>query len=62
MAQPKKKKVKVREAIKAIGREETIHGEGVKRRNPFDDSETVCGNREAGHGTNNQLIGFIFPF
>ena len=29
LAQPKKKKVKVREAIKAIGREEMIHGEGV---------------------------------
>ena len=62
LAQPKKKKVKVREAIKAIGREEMICGEGVKKRNPFDNSETVHGNHEAGHGTNNQLIGFIFPF
>ena len=59
LAQPKKKKVKVRDAIKAIGREEMIHGEGVKKRNPFDDSETVGGNCEAGHGTNNQVC---FPF
>ena len=60
--QPTDKKVKVREAIKAIGRAEMICGEGVKRRNPFDNSETVCGNCEAGHGTNNQLIGFVFSF
>ena len=62
LAQPKKKKAKIREAIKAIGREEMICGERVKKRNPFDNSETVCGNCKAGHETNNQLIRFIFPF
>jgi hypothetical protein len=57
--QKKKKKVKgqVREAIKATGKEMTVCGEGITKGKQPVDSDTVCGNREAGHGTSSHATG-----
>ena len=61
--QPKKKvKGKVREAIKAVGKEMMVHREETTHGEKAVNLDTACGIHKANHGTINHVTRLVFPF